>query len=141
MFGIFSGRADRENAQIVHMYLTTFHRTFNRMGVEFMLNMIKTNPLVTDFTDFKDYKIFFVKENITDFQFTFPTLPMTESKPVIIAAGRHIYRGISAHVNLETGRTALFPVSSLDHPPTQRAIRFAKEFDALAQQSNANGSS
>ncbi len=117
--------SDRKVAEILLTYLVTFHRTYDRMGEDFLLGTIKRNPLVSGFTELSDMKFFFIEKDLGDFQFTY-LVPQGAVKPAIGATGREIYRGLSVHVGLDDGKFMMFCDSGISGPPTVRAKALAQ---------------
>jgi hypothetical protein len=106
MFGFLLGtaRKDLEVAKIINLYFGTFFQTYSMMGMDGLIGMIKKHPLVTDYKDGADTKSFFVGEELSDFHLMLANYPIPEAIPMLIAMGLIDFKGLSANLNLTTGK-------------------------------------
>jgi hypothetical protein len=130
MFGKLFGRSnkDRAVAEILLTYLVGFHRTYAQMGLDSLIRNIKRSPLVTWFTEDRDWKAFSIQQDLDDFQFTLINLSIAGSKPAVAVSGRDIYRGFEAQVDLPDGKLTLMPSAE---QLTSRAQSLSRNFDLL----------
>src|SRR5688572_10708761 len=119
MFGRLFRRSgeDQKVAQVMLTYLVAFHRAYAQMGEEFMLGTIKRNPLISHFQDQRDFKTFFIEQDLGDFQFTYASPSVSGAVPMVVVSGREIYRGFSASIRLDDGVLS----ASCTRPSTARA--------------------
>jgi hypothetical protein len=114
---------DEYRAEVLHTYLQTYHRTFERIGLDRLLGTIKSNALVERFADIGDYKSFGIKTDIGDFNFIIPTPKGVEGKPIVTVHGAGPYQGFSVLIRLDDGGLLLFMKDS-----TARAMKLCEIF-------------
>ena|SRR6266446_4763602 len=119
---------DREVAEILLTYFVSFHRAYARMGLDFLVRTIKENRLVSGFSDSREWKVFFIEQDLGDFQFTLITVSIAGSQPAVAVSGTDIYRGFRAQVRLPDGKLTLMPSPE---PLTSRAQSLSRFFELL----------
>jgi hypothetical protein len=98
------------------------------MGLDSLIRTITRSPLVTGFTEDRDWKAFFIQQDLGDFQFTLINLSIGGLKPAVVVSGRDIYRGFEARVSLPDGKLTLMPSAE---QLTSRAQSLSRNFDLL----------